>query len=58
MIESLKAGHISKIEALTLTMESRIISQTQESKKMLDDLHFKHESLKVLLEEKMTAKEN
>jgi hypothetical protein len=39
-------------------MESRLISQTQESKKMLDDLHFKHESLKVLLEEKMTAKEN
>ena len=39
-------------------MESRLMSQTEESKKLLDDLNFKHESLKVLLEEKMTAKEN
>ena len=44
MIETLKAGHLSEVEALKLIMERSFISQTEESKKLLDDLSAKHES--------------
>ncbi len=43
-MESLKAGHLSEVEALTQTMERRLISQTEESKKLLDDMSFQQES--------------